>query len=180
MVSILRLKEQNLRAESRLHNDVLQFNFADEDNRLKSVATARWTALHCSHAQFALQLDDHYFIRVKPFLATLAALSEALSDRTIYKVQKETGHSKSQSLYLAPVARLAALYEIFIAASLQRKAIPESPFDEVLTETANLIQEVLPGTDQFLSAHCPNATTEEDSFTAEQTLRCLWATFAED
>ena len=144
------------------------------------MATARWTALHCSQAQFALQLDDHHFIRVKPFLDTLTALSEA-SDRTIYKVQEETGHSKSQNLFLAPVARLAALYEVFVAASLQKEAIPESPFDEVLTEMANLTQEVLPGAGQFLSAHCPNATKEEaDSFTAEQTLRCLWATFAED
>ncbi len=68
--------EAQLRNESLHHGDLLQFAFTDDyyNLTLKTVATVRWTALHCSRARFAFKLDDDAYLRVNRLLDTVDRL----------------------------------------------------------------------------------------------------------
>ena len=185
--------EAALVAESTLFNDILQFAFTDAYHNLtlKSVATLRWAALHCSRAQFAFKLDFDCYIRLRPFLLILDMLPPPpTTENTIFGMPPmnqsviheqpskwfihplyfpyETYLFYNGGPYLMPVSKLAALYRAVVAAPNTGKlmSLPSLPFDDayvtgVLAEKAKVGRSILPGL-QMLSAEVKRNRSEMD------------------
>lgn len=161
--------EARLQNESLVYNDILQFNFHDAYHNLtlKSVATLRWTALHCSHAAFALKLDSDSFVRVRPFLAEVATFSPNTlygAYRTREPVLRDPMYKwyidplywpyslyppYHAGPYLFPGSEAARLYAAVVSHPTT-DTLPALPFDDcyttgVLAQKANLSRAAFPG-----------------------------------
>lgn len=168
-IFILIRLETKLQNESLVYNDILQFNFHDDYHNLtlKSVATVRWTALHCSHTTFALKMDSDGFIRVNPFLDEVSTFSADTlygAYRTAEAVLRDpqfkwyidplywpysTYPPYHAGPYLFPGSGAARLYAAVVS-SPTTDTLPALPFDDcyttgVLAQKANLSRASFPG-----------------------------------
>ena len=68
-----RTLDQDIKAESRVHRDIIQEDFMDSyDNlTLKTVMGLKWVTSHCKRARFLLKTDDDMMINVPNLLRTL-------------------------------------------------------------------------------------------------------------
>ncbi|XP_017491953.1 PREDICTED: lactosylceramide 1,3-N-acetyl-beta-D-glucosaminyltransferase-like [Rhagoletis zephyria] len=159
--------ESRLYEEARQFNDIIQFPFTDSyyNLTLKSLAVLRWTSLHCSRAKFILKLDNDCYVRVKPFIDQLKALStDALYglNRRNDPVLRSGKWAIDQwyypytvypafhpSAYLVPGTLALPLYEALLS-SPQTDIIPALPFEDVyvtgiLAERLRLPRAIFPG-----------------------------------
>lgn len=163
--------ERQLKEESTLYGDILQFNFTDDyyNLTLKTVSILRWTALHCSGARFLLKLDDDVFLRLGPFLTRVANLSS--DRRTLYGILR-TGSTVLRNPkwkwsiatrfwpyqhyptflvgeYLIPVSEAVELYAAVVSNPII-DTLPALPYEDVyvtgvLAEKAKLSRAAFPG-----------------------------------